>query len=86
MGTHPIHVIDGREQVLEVRGALFAFPDVLDVFVTGRPDVLVVVCSGRPCPARWLAALRAAGYQIPPRRRVKDITPTTTTICSRMAA
>lgn len=74
MQTHPIQVTDRREHVLEVRDALFVFPDVLEVFVTGCPDVLVVVCSGRPRPARWLAELRAAGYQIPVRRRAQDRT------------
>ena len=69
MQTHPIHVTDGHELVLDVRGALFVFPEILDVFVTGRPDVLVVVCAGHPRPARWLAALRATGYEIPVRRR-----------------
>jgi hypothetical protein len=69
MQTHPIHVIDGHALVLEVRAALFVFPEVLDVFVTGRPDVLVVICSGHPRPAQWLAALRAGGYRIPVRRR-----------------
>lgn len=48
MQTHPIHVTDGRERVLEVRDALFVFPDVLEVFVTGRSDVLVVLCLGHP--------------------------------------
>jgi hypothetical protein len=71
MQTHAIHVTHGRELVLEVRTALFIFPDVLDVFVTGRPDVLVVVCSGRPRPAEWLAALRVAGYRIPVPRRAR---------------
>lgn len=89
MQTHPIHVTDGRELTLEVRSALFVFPEVLDVFVTGRPEVLVVVCSGHPRPARWLAELRAAGYQIPVRRRVQDATldvTITTTLHSGMAA
>ena len=63
MQTHPIHVADGRRRVLEVRSALFVFPEVLDVFATGRCAVLVVVCSGHPRPARWLAELRSAGYQ-----------------------
>ena len=87
MQTHPIHVTDGRELVLEVRDALFVFPDVLDVFVTGRSDVLVVVCAGHPRPGRWLAALRAAGYQIPVRRRPQNrMLDTSTTSCSRIAA
>jgi hypothetical protein len=72
MQTHPIHVADGRELVLEVRSELFAFGDVLDVFATGRPDVLVVVCSGRPRPAQWLAVLRAAGFEIQVRRHAKS--------------
>lgn len=79
MQTHPIHVTDGHELVLDVRVALFVLPEVLDVFVTGRPDVLVVVCSGHPRPTRWLAALRAAGYQIPVRRRGQDPTLDVTT-------
>ena len=55
--------------MLEIRKELFGFPEVLDVFVTGRPDALVVVCSGRPRPAEWLRVLRAVGYDVPPRRR-----------------
>jgi hypothetical protein len=69
MRTHPIHVARGRAQVLEVRAVLFAFPEVLDVVVTGRPDILVVICSSHPRPGAWLVALRAAGYEIPARRR-----------------
>jgi hypothetical protein len=87
MQTHPIHVTDGRELVLDVRNALFAFPEVLDVFVTGRSDVLVVVCAARPRPAQWIAELRAAGYHIPARRCPQDATPDiATTTRSRMAA
>jgi hypothetical protein len=54
--------------VQEIRHELFAFPEVLDVFVTGRPDCLVVVSLGRPRPGEWLRALRAVGYQVPIRR------------------
>jgi ATP-dependent Zn protease len=38
---------------------------VLEVFVTGRPDLLVVVCAGRPRPGDWLCALRRLGYRTP---------------------
>lgn len=69
MQTHQVHVVDGRNRVYEVRTELFAFPEVLDVFVTGRPDALVVVYLGRPRPGEWLRALRAAGYRLPPRQR-----------------
>jgi hypothetical protein len=69
MRTRPIHVTHGRPQVLEVRAELFAFSEVLDVVVTGRPDMLVVICSRHPRPGAWLVALRAAGYEIPARRR-----------------
>lgn len=89
MQTHPIHVIDGRELALEVRSALFVFPEVLDVFVTGRPEVLVVVCSGHPRPARWLAELRTAGYHVSVRRRGQDCTldvTSATTMRSGLAA
>jgi hypothetical protein len=48
--THEIHVSGAREQVHEIRGELFAFPQVLEVFVTGLPDALVVVYAGRPRP------------------------------------
>ena len=48
----------------EIRSELFVFPEILDVFVTGRPDSLVVVCQGRPRPAEWLRALRAARYDV----------------------
>ena len=75
MQTHPIHVTDGRERVLEVRGELFVFSDVLDVFATGRPDVLVVICSGRPRPDEWLGVLRAAGYEIPARPHARAASP-----------
>ncbi len=71
MQTHPIHVTDGRERALEVQDALFVFPDVLEVFVTGRSDVLVVLCLGHPRPAMWLAEL-GAGYKLPGRRRAQD--------------
>jgi hypothetical protein len=71
MQTHPLHVTHARERALEIRTELFAFGDVLDVFATGDPDVVVVACSGRPHPAEWLRVLRAAGYEIPGRRRAR---------------
>jgi hypothetical protein len=67
--THQIHVSNGRDRVDEVRRDLFMFPEVLDVFVTSRPDALVVVYSGRPRPGDWLGALRKVGYDLPARRR-----------------
>jgi hypothetical protein len=67
--TYLIHVSNGRDRVHEIRSHLFVFPEVLDVFVTGRPDSLVVVCRGRPRPGEWLQALRAVGYDLLPRRR-----------------
>jgi hypothetical protein len=70
MQTHRIYVAKGRDWVDEIRTELFVFPEVLDVFVTGRPDALVVVCQGRPRPAEWLRALRAVGYELPHRGRV----------------
>jgi hypothetical protein len=66
--THRLHVSNARDSVLEIRSELFVFPEVLEVFVTGRPDVLVVVCSGRPRPTQWLCTLRAAGYETLARR------------------
>jgi hypothetical protein len=66
--THQIDVSKGRERVHEIRNELFVFPEVLEVLATSRPDALVVVCWGRPRPAAWLKTLRAAGYQVPPRR------------------
>ena len=68
MQTHRLHVSNARDSVLEIRSELFVFPEVLEVFVTGRPDVLVVVCSGRPRPTQWLRTLRAAGYETLARR------------------
>jgi hypothetical protein len=65
--TYQIYVSNGRDSVHEIRSELFVFPEILDVFVTGRPDSLVVVCQGRPRPAEWLLALRAVGYDVPPR-------------------
>jgi hypothetical protein len=69
--TYRIHVSNGRERVDEIRSELFAFSEVLDVFVTGRPDSLVVVCWGRPRPGEWLRALRAVGYDLPRRSRFR---------------
>jgi hypothetical protein len=67
--THQIIISQGRDRVNEVRGELLNFPEILDVFVTGRADSLVVVCSGRPRPAEWLRALRAVGFTVPARPR-----------------
>jgi hypothetical protein len=66
--THQIYVSKGRDRVQNVRSTLFAFSEILDVFVTGRPDALVVVLRGRPRPGEWLRALRAAGYDVSARR------------------
>ncbi|MEA2211033.1 MAG: hypothetical protein QOF83_981 [Solirubrobacteraceae bacterium] len=68
MQTHQINVSSARDIVQEIRHELFQFPEVLDVFVTGRPDWLVVVSRGRPRPGEWLRALRAVGYHVPVRR------------------
>jgi hypothetical protein len=71
--THQIHVSSGRAMVNEVRSELFSFPEVLDVFITGQPDALVVVCSGRPRPGEWLSALRRVGYDVPAKRRTTPV-------------
>ncbi len=68
MQTYKINVSAGRDKVNEIRLELFNFPEVLDVFVTGRPDSLVVVFWGRSRPGEWLRALRAVGYEVPRRR------------------
>jgi hypothetical protein len=65
--TYRIYVSKSRERVDEIRSQLFVFPEVLDVFVTGRPDSLVGVCWGRPRPEEWLRALRAVGHDLPRR-------------------
>jgi hypothetical protein len=75
MQTYSLHVIDGRAGALEIRTELFVFGDVLDVFVTGCPDVLVVACAGRPRAAESLRELRAAGYEIPGRRNARATLP-----------
>jgi hypothetical protein len=67
--THKIQIFNGRKRVFEIRRELFAFPEIMEVFITSRPDALVVVCSGRPRPAEWLRALREAGYDAVVRRR-----------------
>jgi hypothetical protein len=36
--THQINVSRARDMVEEIRHKLFAFPEVLDAFVAGRPD------------------------------------------------
>jgi hypothetical protein len=66
--THQINISHGRDNVRDVRHVLFAFSEILDVFVTSRPDSLVVVCAGRPRLGEWLRALRAVGYEAPSRR------------------
>jgi hypothetical protein len=71
--THQIHVSNGRDMVNEVRSELFSFPEVLDVFITGRLDALVVVCSGRPRPGEWLGALRRAGYDVPAKQHTTAV-------------
>jgi hypothetical protein len=71
--THQIHVSHGRDMVNEVRSELFNFPEVLDVFITGRPDALVVVCSGRPRPGEWLGALRRVGYEVSAKRHANAV-------------
>lgn len=68
MQTHPLRVSDARGHLEQLRAELMIFTDVLDVFSTGRGDTVMVVCSGRPHPAEWGRALRAAGYTIPSRR------------------
>ena len=65
--TCQIGVAEGRDRVNEIRSELFGFPEILEVFITGRPDSLVVVCQGRPRPAEWQRALRAVGYELAPR-------------------
>jgi hypothetical protein len=67
--THQIQITDGRNRVDQIRRELFAFPEVLDVFITPSPEALVVVCSGRPHPAEWQRALRDVGFSFPSRRR-----------------
>jgi hypothetical protein len=71
--THKIHVSNGRHMVEEVRIELFKFPEILEVFITGRPDALVVVCSGRPRPGEWLGALRRVGYDVPAKRHATAV-------------
>src|SRR5438105_7335869 len=66
--TYQINISQGRDNVHDIRRRLFAFSEILDVFVTSWPDSLVVVCAGRPRLGEWLRALRAVGYEIPARR------------------
>src|ERR1700685_3590373 len=71
--TYQIYVSKGRDRVNEIRSELFVFPEILDVFTTGRPDSLVMVCRGRPRPAEWLRALRRVGYDLPPRSHSRTL-------------
>ena len=68
MQTYQINISQGRDNVHEIRRELFAFSEILDVFVTSRPDSLVVVCAGRPRLGEWRRALRAVGYEVRVRR------------------
>jgi hypothetical protein len=74
--TCQLTISRGRDNVHEIRQELFAFSEILDVFVTSRPDSLVVVCAGRPRLGEWRSALRAAGYELPVRRQTVDQTTT----------
>ena len=74
MQTYRISISQGRGNVHGIRSELFAFSEILDVFVTGRSDSLVVICAGRPRLGEWLRALRAAGYEPPARRRAAGST------------
>jgi hypothetical protein len=74
--TYRITISQGREKVHGIRGELFAFTEVLDVFVTGRPDLLVIVCAGRPRLGEWVRALRAVGYEVAPRQHSSASTTT----------
>jgi hypothetical protein len=74
--TYQITISQGRDNVHEIRRELFAFSEILDVFVTSRPDSLVVVCAGRPRLGEWLRTLRAVGYEVPARRH-SSAAPTT---------
>jgi hypothetical protein len=71
--TYQIHVAGARDRVHAIRTELFVFPEILEVFVTGNPNSLVVVCAGRPRPGDWMRAIRTLGYEVLARRR-----PTTT--------
>jgi hypothetical protein len=73
--THQIRVSEGRDRVAEIRRDLFVFPEIIDVFVTGRPDALVVVFVGRPRPGEWSRALRSLGYHVLPRRQAPTPSP-----------
>jgi hypothetical protein len=86
MQTHKIHVSNGREAVHEIRRQLFLFHEVLEVFDTGRPDVLLVVCAGRPRPGEWLRALRALGYHSPARRHATATSRAISSEALRVAA
>jgi hypothetical protein len=67
MQTHQIRVSGARQSVHVIRNELFAFPEILEVFATGRPDALVVVYVGRPRPGEWLRGLRRLGFRTPAR-------------------
>ena len=71
MQTHQIHVAGAHQGINQIRSELFVFPGVLDVFVTGRPDAVVVVYAGRPRPGEWLRALGRLGYRTPARDRAR---------------
>jgi hypothetical protein len=73
--THQIYVLRARDRAQDIRQELFEFPEVLDVFVTGRPDCLVVVSQGRPRLGEWLHALRARGFELPTRRHASQRLP-----------
>jgi hypothetical protein len=66
--TYQITISQARENVHAIRRELFAFSEILEVFVTSRSDSLVVVCAGRPRLGEWRRALRAVGYDVSDRR------------------
>jgi hypothetical protein len=71
--THQINISHGRDNAQEIRRELFAFSEILGVFVTSRPESLVVVYAGRPRLGEWL---RAVGYEVPARRHPCPVTTT----------
>lgn len=79
MQTHQLHVTNGGDRVDDVRSTLFAFPEILEVFTSGRPDMLVVVCDGRPRLGEWLARLRATGFDVSARDLRRAVVEAVTT-------
>ena len=69
MSTYELQIkgIDSDAALAGLRWDLFVRREIVDVHLTGAPDVVAVVHDGKtPDVAGWLEVLREAGYEAAP--------------------